>query len=182
MDSVHSNIRKYINDTIRTIPDFPKPGIQFKDVTTLLSDREALELTSYMLAIPFRDIEVDYVIGLESRGFLFGTNLAQDLNAGFVPVRKPNKLPAETVKATYELEYGVDSLEMHKDAFTAGSRVLIHDDLIATGGTAEAASRLVQELGGIVVGYSFIIELGFLEGKKKLSLSSDTIFDSIIRI
>lgn len=182
MDSVHSNIRKYINDTIRTIPDFPKPGIQFKDVTTLLSDREALELTSYMLAISFRDIEVDYVIGLESRGFLFGTNLAQDLNAGFVPVRKPNKLPAETVKATYELEYGVDSLEMHKDAFTAGSRVLIHDDLIATGGTAEAASRLVQELGGIVVGYSFIIELGFLEGKKKLSLSSDTIFDSIIRI
>ena len=182
MDSVHSNIRKYINDTIRTIPDFPKPGIQFKDVTTLLSDREALELTSYMLAISFRDIEVDYVIGLESRGFLFGTNLAQDLNAGFVPVRKPNKLPAETVKATYELEYGVDSLEMHKDAFTAGSRVLIHDDLIATGGTAEAASRLVQELGGIVVGYSFIIELGFLEGKKKLSLSSDTIFDSIIQI
>lgn len=182
MDSVHSSIRDYINEHIRNVPDFPKPGIQFKDITTLLNNRKALELTSYMLAQPFKDMEVDYVIGLESRGFLFGTNLAQDLNAGFVPIRKPGKLPADTLSATYELEYGTDQVEIHKDAFPQGSKIIIHDDLIATGGTAEAAKRLTEQLGGEVVGYSFIIELSFLNGKDKLDVSADTIYNAVITV
>ncbi len=168
MQKVEESIKQYITETIRTIPDFPKPGIQFKDITTLLSDKEAIKLTTLMLAKPFEGQHVDFVLGLESRGFLFGTNIASKLNAGFVPVRKPGKLPAETISETYELEYGEDSLEIHKDAIQKGTKVIIHDDLIATGGSAKATSRLVERLGGEVIGYSFILELGFLNGREAL--------------
>ncbi|WP_428236875.1 adenine phosphoribosyltransferase [Gracilimonas sp.] len=169
MKKVEQSIKDFISETIRTIPDFPKEGIQFKDITTLLQDKRALELTSYMLAQPFRHKSVDYVVGLESRGFLFGTNLAQDLNAGFVPVRKPGKLPAQTLSETYALEYGEDQVEIHEDAIFEGAKVIIHDDLIATGGTASAASKLIERLGGVIVGYSFIIELSFLNGRDQLT-------------
>ncbi|MTI86692.1 MAG: adenine phosphoribosyltransferase [Balneolaceae bacterium] len=172
MEKVDQSIKEYIKENIRTVNDFPKKGIQFKDITTLLQDKRALELTSYMLSKPFRHHNIDCVVGLESRGFLFGTNLAMDLNAGFVPVRKPGKLPAASISETYALEYGEDSVELHKDAIPENARVLIHDDLIATGGTAAAATRLVKRLGGEVVGYSFIIELSFLEGRKMLEDST----------
>ncbi|MDZ7773910.1 MAG: adenine phosphoribosyltransferase [Balneolaceae bacterium] len=168
MESVRSSILELLNSRIRNIPDFPKPGIQFKDITPLLRDRDTLELTSQVLARPFRGTDIDMVVGLESRGFLFGTNLAQDLHAGFVPIRKPGKLPAETHEATYELEYGQDRLEIHTDAFEEGSSVLIHDDLIATGGSAQAATELVRHMGGKVAGYSFIIELADLGGRGRL--------------
>lgn len=168
MDGVKQQIIALLKENIRNIPDFPKPGIQFKDITPLLQNPDTLELTSQVLARPFRGKNIDYVVGLESRGFLFGTNLAQDLHAGFIPIRKPGKLPAETVSATYTLEYGEDSVEMHEDAFTKGDSILIHDDLIATGGSAKAATDLVEKLGGEVVGYSFIIALDALEGIKKL--------------
>jgi len=173
MDEVRQEIIRLLKDNIRNIPDFPKPGIQFKDITPLLRDPDTLELTSQILARPFRHMDIDYVVGLESRGFLFGTNLAQDLHAGFVPIRKPGKLPAETVSATYALEYGEDTIEMHRDAFDSGVRILIHDDLIATGGSAEAATQLVEELGGQVVGYSFIVELAALQGKDKLNNNAE---------
>lgn len=182
MNQVQNSIKNFIEKTIRTIPDFPKEGIQFKDITTLLSDKDALELTSYMLRKPFMDIEVDYVIGLESRGFLFGTNLAQDLNAGFIPVRKPGKLPSETISATYTLEYGEDSIEIHKDALHKGARVIIHDDLIATGGTAAAAAELVKRMEAEIVGYSFIIELSFLKGKDRLIMDRETIYDALVSV
>ncbi len=162
------NIPEYLSGVIRTIPDFPKPGIQFKDITTLLADKKALKLTTLALADPYMSKEVDVIVGLESRGFLFGTNIAAVLDAAFVPVRKPGKLPAEVISESYELEYGTDSVEMHKDAIREGARVVIHDDLIATGGTAAAATRLVERLGGEVIGYSFIIELGFLNGRELL--------------
>ncbi len=168
MDEVRQQIIALLKKNIRNISDFPKPGIEFKDITPLLSNSDTLELTSQVLARPFRHEDIDYVIGLESRGFLFGTNLAQDLHAGFIPIRKPGKLPAETVSTTYALEYGEDKIEMHKDAFSDGARVLIHDDLIATGGSAKASTELVRELGGVVVGYSFIIELAALNGKEQL--------------
>lgn len=168
----HNTIKKSINDllldNIRSIPDFPKPGIVFKDITPLLGDRYLLELTSRMLAEPFRGQHIDYVAGLESRGFLFGTNLAQDLHAGFIPIRKPGKLPAETASVEFELEYGTDIFEIHKDALKPGSTVLIHDDLMATGGTAKAATQLIQKLGGKVAGYSFVMEIEKLNGKQSL--------------
>lgn len=168
MQKVEQSIKEYISKTIRTIPDFPKKGIQFKDITTLLQDKRALELTSYMLSLPYMGKEVDFVVGLESRGFLFGTTLAENLNAGFIPIRKPGKLPAETLSQTYALEYGEDSIEIHKDALQKGSKVIIHDDLIATGGTAAAATQLVQRMGGVIIGYSFIMELTFLNGRESL--------------
>lgn len=168
MDEVKQQIVALLKDNIRNIPDFPKPGIQFKDITPLLKNSDTLELTSQVLARPFRHMNIDYVVGLESRGFLFGTNLAQDLHAGFVPIRKPGKLPSKTISATYALEYGEDQIEMHSDAIHEGARVLIHDDLIATGGSAKAATELVTELGGEVVGYSFIVELAALQGKDQL--------------
>lgn len=168
MDDVKQQIISLLKENIRNVPDFPKPGIQFKDITPLLQNPDTLELTSQVLARPFRHMDIDYVVGLESRGFLFGTNLAQDLHAGFIPIRKPGKLPADTISATYALEYGEDTIEMHKDAFSNNDRILIHDDLIATGGSAKAATELVKELGGQVAGYSFIIELKALEGCNKL--------------
>lgn len=168
MESVKKSITELLESKIRNVPDFPKPGIAFKDITPLLRNPDTLELTSHLLALPYRHKQVDYVIGLESRGFLFGTNLAQDLHAGFVPVRKPGKLPADTISATYALEYGEDTLEIHSDSLSKGARVVIHDDLIATGGSAEAATRLVTDMGARVVGYSFILELAALRGKDKL--------------
>jgi adenine phosphoribosyltransferase len=157
-----------LKNSIRNIPDFPKPGIQFKDITPLLNNLETLKITQKLLAAPFMDKNIDYVAGLESRGFLFGPGLALALNAGFVPIRKPGKLPANTVSASYELEYGENTVEIHQDALHEGARVLIHDDLIATGGTAKAATELVQKLGAEVAGYSFIIELEFLKGRELL--------------
>ncbi|MDX1587253.1 MAG: adenine phosphoribosyltransferase [Balneolaceae bacterium] len=173
MDAVTKSIIDLLESNIRNIPDFPKEGIQFKDITPLLKNPDTLELTSRVLAHPFRNKKVDHVVGLESRGFLFGTNLAQDLHAGFVPIRKPGKLPAEVVSATYELEYGEDTLEIHTDALHEGDRVIIHDDLIATGGSAQAATELVEKLGAQVIGYSFIIELKALQGRKCLKPDAD---------
>ena len=154
---------------IREVPDFPKPGINFFDITTLLKDPTALRMTIDRFAWLFAGRHrVDKVIGIESRGFWFGPTLAYTLNAGFVPVRKPGKLPAATVAESYDLEYGTDRLEMHADAVAAGERVLIVDDVIATGGTALATARMVEALGGEVTGFGFIIELGFLPGRAKL--------------
>lgn len=158
----------FLKEKIRDVPDFPKPGILFKDITPLLKDPDTLYLTNRMLARPFKSMKVDLIVGLESRGFLFGPPLATQLMAGFVPIRKPNKLPAKTVSATYELEYGKDKVEMHADSIIQGNKVVIHDDLIATGGTAAAATELVEKLGGEVVGYSFLIELSELKGVHRL--------------
>ncbi len=180
MQKVEESIKEYLLENIRTIPDFPKPGIQFKDITTLLSNKKALQLTTFLLTEPYLEKEVDIVVGLESRGFLFGTNIAQNLNAGFVPVRKPGKLPADTISQEYELEYGTDTLEMHADAILPGSKVLIHDDLIATGGSAVAATKLVKALGGTVIGYSFIMELSFLNGR--VLLEQEAPIESILII
>jgi adenine phosphoribosyltransferase len=157
-----------ISDRIRTIPDFPKPGIQFKDITPLLADADALSATIRLLSDPWTSVPVDMVVGIESRGFLLGPALAASLNAGFVPVRKPGKLPFRTLSATYELEYGTDRLEIHADAIRPGMQVLIHDDVVATGGTALAACELVERLGGRIVGFSFLIELSFLKGTERL--------------
>ena len=153
---------------IREVPDFPKPGILFYDITTLLKDPLALRMTVDRFAWIFARKEIDKVIGIESRGFMFGPTVAYDLNAGFVPVRKPGKLPAKTIRQSYDLEYGSDAIEMHADAIAKGDRVLIVDDLIATGGTALAAARLVESAGGTVAGFGFIVELTFLPGREKL--------------
>jgi adenine phosphoribosyltransferase len=168
MNSIDKDIINFLESTIRNIPDFPKPGIQFKDITPLLGNADAVYHSSRLLLKPYLRERVDYVVGIESRGFLFGPRLAMDLNAGFVPVRKPNRLPYETISCEYALEYGTDTVEMHADAIQPGSKVIIHDDLIATGGTALASTQLVKQLGGEVIGYSFIIELGFLDGRKRL--------------
>ena len=153
---------------IRHVPDFPKPGILFYDITTLLRDAEGLRLALDAMAAPFVDTPIDLVVGMESRGFIFGAALAYQLGAGFVPVRKPGKLPALTQRVTYELEYGSDSLEIHADAITAGQRVLIVDDLLATGGTARATIDLVSALGAEVVACAFLVELTFLHGRSRL--------------
>ncbi len=153
---------------IREVPDFPKPGILYYDITTLLENAHALRMTIDQFVWLFADLHVDKVVGIESRGFMFGSIVAYNLNAGFVPMRKPGKLPAHTVEQTYELEYGEDRLEMHSDGIAPGERVLIVDDLIAIGGTAAAAAQLVETVGGEVVGLGFVVELGFLEGRKKL--------------
>ncbi len=158
-------------DKIRTIPDFPEQGIQFKDFTPLLAENETLELTSKLLKKPFIGNRVNKVAGLESRGFLFGIRLAQDLKAGFVPVRKPGRLPYETVSLTYELEYGADTLEIHIDGIQKGDNVIIHDDLVATGGTAMACARLIEKLGGNIIGFSFIMQINSLAGFKTLQKS-----------
>ena len=153
---------------IRSIPDFPKPGIVFRDITTLLQDAGALRRTVRQMADAFRDDRVDLVAAVESRGFIFGAAVAVELGAGFVPIRKPGKLPAETTSETYELEYGTDTIEIHTDAVRPGQRVLMVDDLLATGGTMAAACRLVETLGGAIVGIAFLIELEFLNGRSRL--------------
>src|SRR6476620_4573368 len=152
---------------IREVPDFPKPGINFYDITTLLKHPEGLRDTVNALAAEFEGQKIDSVIGVEARGFIFAPALAYHLNAGFVPVRKPKKLPAECVSVSYDLEYGQDTLEMHKDAVRQGHRVLIVDDLLATGGTATAVFDLVEGMGGEVVGLLFLVELDFLGGRGK---------------
>lgn len=158
-----------IESYVRDIPDFPKPGIVFKDITPVLASAEALDAAVTQLAEPVRALDVDVVVGAEARGFLLGAALARELGAGFVLARKPGKLPHETVRAEYLLEYGTDALELHTDAVAQGARVLVHDDLLATGGTARALCELVEQLGGTVVGCSFLIELGFLGGRQKLA-------------
>lgn len=154
---------------IRDIPDFPKPGIVFKDITPLMADPAALQVAVGGLADYARPLDVQCVLAAEARGFLLGPALALALGAGFALARKPGKLPYDTVSAEYELEYGADSLELHSDAVAPGARVLIHDDLLATGGTARALCELVRQLGGEVVGCGFLIELAFLCGRKRLS-------------
>jgi adenine phosphoribosyltransferase len=153
---------------IREVPDFPKPGILFYDITTLLKDKCGLRAVIDALCNHYRDARVDVVLGVEARGFIFAPALAYALGAGFVPVRKPRKLPAECVRVTYDLEYGTDTLEMHKDAVSGGHRVLIVDDLLATGGTAAATARMVEQVGGEVAGIGFVVELTFLNGRRKL--------------
>ncbi|WP_299429848.1 adenine phosphoribosyltransferase [uncultured Maribacter sp.] len=159
------NLYKFIKD----IPDFPKKGIVFKDITPLLSSVEALKFATSGLLKIVENKRIDKVIGVESRGFFFATLLARELNAGFVPVRKPGKLPSKVVQESYDLEYGTDTLEIHEDAISKGDKVLVHDDVLATGGTAEAVCKLVEKLGGEVVQCNFLLELDFLQGNKKLS-------------
>jgi adenine phosphoribosyltransferase len=154
---------------IRHVPDFPKAGILFYDITTLLRDPAGFRLAIDSVAMPFQDKSISVVVGVESRGFIFGAAVADRIGAGFVPVRKVGKLPSERIRATYDLEYGTDSLEMHRDAVDAGQRVLIVDDLLATGGTAKATVDLVKQVGGVVVGLAFLIELVALNGRAKLA-------------
>src|SRR6185436_14605422 len=154
---------------IREVPDWPKPGILFYDITTLLKDPLALRMTVDRFVWLFAHQRIDKVVGMESRGFMFGPIVAYDLNAGFVPVRKPGKLPAETVEQSYALEYGSDRLQVHRDAINPGEKVLVVDDLVATGGTARATAQLIEQLGGEVIGMGFIIELTFLDPRKALS-------------
>jgi adenine phosphoribosyltransferase len=158
-----------LRSLIREIPDFPKPGIGFKDITPLLADPDALAEAVRALAEHARPLQVDCVVAAEARGFLLGPALALELGAGFALARKPGKLPYETVSAEYLLEYGEESLELHTDAVTAGRRVLVHDDLLATGGTAATLCELVERLGGTVVGCGFLIELAFLPGRERLA-------------
>ncbi|MEZ4816888.1 MAG: adenine phosphoribosyltransferase [Flavobacteriaceae bacterium] len=157
-----------LEDYIRIIPDFPKQGIVFKDITPLLASAEATAFCLNSLLNLVTDIKIDKVVGVESRGFFFGTLLAQQLGVGFVPVRKPGKLPFTTLKQPYELEYGWDALEIHEDAIAKGEKVLVHDDVLATGGTAKAVCQLIEKLGGEVVQCNFIMQLDFLYGKEKL--------------
>ncbi len=164
----------FLLDHLRDIPDFPSPGVVFKDITPLLADAEAFRFAVDALAEPYLDQGVDLVIGVEARGFLFASPIAYRLGAGCVPFRKPGKLPYETVEHTYDLEYGTDTLAAHIDAFEPGHRVLIVDDVLATGGTARAACDLVEHLGGELVGCSFLLELGFLAGRGRLEGRSVT--------
>ncbi|HKX86902.1 MAG TPA: adenine phosphoribosyltransferase [Flavobacterium sp.] len=158
------NLEQYFRD----IQDFPKEGILFKDITPLLLNPKAREEMLETLVSTLREKKIDKVVGVESRGFFFGILLAEKLNAGFIPVRKPNKLPFETISASYELEYGQDTLEMHIDAIQKGEKILIHDDVLATGGTAKAVCELVEKLGGEIVQCNFLMELSFLSGRDKI--------------
>lgn len=157
-----------LRQKIRVIPDFPKPGISFKDITTLLRDGEALQYAIKSMAEHFRDKGIEMVVGVESRGFILGAPLAYEMGLGFTLIRKPGKLPGEVIRVDYELEYGTDGLEIHKDAFSPGTRVLLVDDLLATGGTILAAVELIEKLGGEVAGLAFLIELAYLEGRERL--------------
>lgn len=153
---------------IRHVPDFPKAGILFYDITTLLRDPHGFRITVDMLSMPYHDRGIEAVVGIESRGFILGAAVAERIGAGFIPIRKPGKLPAKALKETYDLEYGKDALEIHEDAVRAGQRILIVDDVLATGGTASAAAKMVRRLGGELHGLAFLIELVGLDGKSKL--------------
>ncbi len=157
-----------VRETLRAIPDHPKPGIIFQDITPVLANGELLRAVVAGMAEPFRSKGISHVLGIEARGFILGGAVAIRLGAGFVPARKPGKLPWEKVRQSYDLEYGTDAIECHRDALPAGSRVLIVDDVLATGGTAQAAGRLAATLGGDVVGWSFLLEIGFLAGRGRL--------------
>jgi adenine phosphoribosyltransferase len=170
-----------LRDHIRDIPDFPKPGIVFKDLTPLFLDPAALDYAVSELAARVRPLGVELIVAAEARGFILGGALARELEVGFVPARKPGKLPHETISAEYALEYGVDALELHADAVADGTRVLVHDDLLATGGTTRAKVDLVQQLGGHVVGCAFVVELAFLGGRRQLEgldVHSLVVYDS----
>lgn len=154
---------------VRDVPDFPEKGIVFKDITPLLQNAQAMQRASEELLNLLPATQIHKVVGIESRGFIFGSLLAQRLGAGFIPIRKPGKLPAQTISEAYALEYGTDVLEIHQDAIQPGDQVLIHDDLLATGGTAAASCKLIEKLGGTIVQLSFLIELSFLKGREKLT-------------
>ena len=158
-----------VKDKIRDVVDFPKKGIVFRDITTALKDAETLKVMINYLCEQFKDVKIDYIAGIESRGFILGMPMAYKLNAGFVPIRKPNKLPAATYSEEYALEYGTDKIEVHQEAFPQGANVLIVDDILATGGTAEAACKLVKKTGANLVGIAFLIELEALKGREKLT-------------
>lgn len=157
-----------LKEKLRVIPDFPKPGINFIDITTLLKDGEAMKEAFSQMKDMLRGIEADVLVGPEARGFLIGAPLALQMGAGFVPVRKSGKLPGEVLEASYELEYGHDTLQIHKDAIKPGDKVLVVDDLLATGGTVWSTAELVRQLGGEIVGFAFLVELSFLKGREKL--------------
>jgi adenine phosphoribosyltransferase len=159
----------YLKSTIRSIPDFPKKGIVFRDITTLLKDPKAFATVIDYFYEEYRGKNISKIVSVESRGFIFGAALAYKLGAGFVPIRKKGKLPAETVQQDYQLEYGTDVMEIHADAVQPGDRIVIHDDLLATGGTIEAACRLIEKLRGEIIGLSFLIELAFLNGRDRIS-------------
>lgn len=159
----------FLKSIIRSIPDYPKPGILFYDITTLIKEKRGLATVIDGITAHYIDKDIDLVVGMEARGFIFGPAVAYRLNAGFIPIRKPRKLPGETVKYTYKLEYGEDTLEIHRDAIRQNQRILIVDDLLATGGTAAAAAELVRSLGGNICGVAFVIELDFLNGREKLN-------------
>lgn len=160
---------EFLKSRIRHIPDFPKPGILFYDITTLLRDPAGFGSAIEQLAAPFEGAGIDLVVGIESRGFILGAPVATRLGAGFCPIRKPGKLPAKTIRESFSLEYGSDAIEIHQDAITPGQKVLIVDDVLATGGTAKAAASLVKQLGGELTALSFLIELDFLKGRDKLA-------------
>lgn len=164
-----------IKSVIRDIPDFPQPGIVFKDITPILKDQQLCEKIIDHFVACLKDVEIDAIAGIESRGFLFGMLLANRLNIPFVPIRKQGKLPFKTISESYKLEYGQATIEVHEDAFSPGSKVLIHDDLLATGGTVVAASKLLGKLGADIVGYTFIISLDFLQSQGRLTRFSDRI-------
>lgn len=168
-------IADQIKAAIRDIPDFPKPGIIFKDITPILKDPRLCELVIDAFVDKLQGIRIDAIAGIESRGFLFGLTLATKLGIPFVPVRKAGKLPFTIKQKAYKLEYGTAVIEMHTDAFEPGRHILIHDDLLATGGTALAASELIREMGGVIAGFSFLVELGFLEGKERLTPVCDKV-------
>lgn len=157
-----------VKEKIRAVPNFPKEGIIFRDITTGLKDAKTMKFMVDYLCDQYSNCKIDYIAGIESRGFIFGMPMAYKLNCGFVPIRKPNKLPAETIKESYDLEYGSDTIEMHADSFEKGANVLVVDDLLATGGTAKAACNLVKKAGGNLVGAAFLIELCDLKGREKL--------------
>ena len=162
------HLTKNLKAAIREIPDWPKPGILFYDITTLLKQGNCFTQAIDALTAPYKDEKINVVLGVEARGFIFAPTVAYALGAGFIPVRKPGKLPAEKLQVNYELEYGTDSLEIHKDAVAPGQRIIIVDDLIATGGTAKAVADMVESMGAIVVGMSFMVELTFLNGREKI--------------
>ena len=156
------------NDYIRNIPDFPKEGIIFKDITPLLKDKKVFKAAIDEMADEYKDMEIDYVVGIEARGFIIGTPMAYALDKGFIPVRKPGKLPYDKLTASYDLEYGSSELEIHKDAISEGDKILLFDDLLATGGTTKASVDLIEQLGGDIVGIAFLLELVDLNGREKI--------------
>jgi adenine phosphoribosyltransferase len=164
---------EWLKGTIRDIQDFPKPGIVFKDVTTLLKNKEAFAYTIDVMTEKFALLNPKYIVGIEARGFVLGAAIAHKMGVGFIPVRKPGKLPHKTEKAVYDLEYGTDCVEIHVDACDKGDRVVLIDDLLATGGTAEAASRLLKMIGADVVGIGFVVELAFLKGRQKMPANTE---------